>query len=329
MPEEEAMFHVIRAASLATVCLLFTAPAAAADPYPERPIRLIVPFAPGGGTDINARILADPIGKTLGQSIVIDNRPGAGSSLGSSMAAKATPDGYTLLLGTISLTINPAVYRELPFDAQRDLIPITRVSDQPSIIVVHPSFPAKTFKDFIALAHSQPDKFAFGSAGVGTGSHLATTLLTLKTNTSMLHVPFKGTGPALNALLGNEISIYMSTFASALPHVKQGRLRPYAVTTLKRAGPLPDVPTLDEEGVKDFEYSAWYGMFAPAGTPPPIIDKVYRATIAALKSPQVLQLYRAQGLNATPTTPAEFVRYFAAEKKKWAGVVRDAGIAQM
>ena len=323
------MFHVVRAASLATVCLLFTVPAAAADPYPERPIRLIVPFAPGVGTDINARILADPIGKTLGQTIVIDNRPGAGSSLGSAMAAKATPDGYTLLLGTISLTINPAVYKELPFDAQRDLVPITRVSDQPSIVVVHPSFPAKTLRDFIALAQSQPDKFAFGSAGVGTGSHLATTLLTLKTNTRMLHVPFKGTGPALNALLGNEISIYMSTFASALPHVKQGRLRPYAVTTLTRAGPLPDVPTLDEAGVKDFEYAAWYGMFAPTGTPSRVIDKIYKATIAALKNPQVLQVYKAQGLNATPTTPAEFVRYFASEKKKWASVVREARIPQI
>jgi tripartite-type tricarboxylate transporter receptor subunit TctC len=323
------MFHAVRAASLAALCLLFPIAVAAADSYPERPIRLIVPFAPGGGTDINARILADPIGKAVGQTIVVDNRPGAGSSLGSAMAAKPTPDGYTLLLGTISLTINPAVYKELPFDAQRDLVPITRVSDQPSILVVHPSFPAKTFKDFVALAQSQPGKFAFGSAGVGTGSHLATTLLTLKTHTKMLHVPFKGTGPALNALLGNEISVYMSTFASALPHVTQGRLRPYAVTTLKRAGPLPDVPTLDEAGVKDFEYAAWYGMFAPTGTPPRVIDKIYQATTAALKNPQVLQLYKSQGLNATPTTPAEFVRYFASEKKKWAGVVREARIPQI
>ena len=323
------MFHAVRAAALASFCLLFTVPVAAADTYPERPIRLIVPFAPGGGTDINARILADPIGKALGQTVVIDNRPGAGSSLGSAIAAKATPDGYTLLQGTISLTINPAVYKELPFDAQRDLIPITRVSDQPSILVVHPSSPANTLQEFIALARSQSGKFAFGSAGVGTGSHLATTLLTLRTGMKMLHVPFKGTGPALNAPLGNEISVYMSTFASALPHVKQGRLRPYAVTTLRRADPLPDVPTIDEAGVKDFEYAAWYGMFAPTGTPPRIVDRMYRATTGALNNPKVLEIYKAQGLNATPTNPAEFAKYFAAEKKKWAGVVRDAGIAQM
>ncbi|HZM48461.1 MAG TPA: tripartite tricarboxylate transporter substrate binding protein [Burkholderiales bacterium] len=313
----------------ALLCASFAAPAAAADDYPNRPIRLIVPFAPGGGTDINARILSDPIGKTLGQTIVIDNRPGAGSSIGSDIAAKSVPDGYTLLLGTISLTINPAVYKKLPFDAQRDLIPITQVSDQPSILVVHPSLPAKTFQDFIALARAQSGKVTFGSAGHGTGSHLATTLLMLNINAEGIHVPFKGTGPALNALLSNELTIYMSTFASALPHVKSERLRPYAVTTSYRAGPLPDVPTLQESGMKDFEYAAWYGMFAPAGTPRHIIDKVYKATVGALESPMVKRLYIEQGLNAKPNTPAQFAEYMASEKKKWASVVRRANIQQL
>jgi tripartite-type tricarboxylate transporter receptor subunit TctC len=320
------MFQIVRASLLATLCALFAAPALAAGPYPDRPIRLIVPFAPGGGSDINARILAEPIGTALGQTIVIDNRAGAGSSLGSAIAAKSTPDGYTLLLGTISLTINAAVYKELPFDAQRDLVPITRVSDQPSILVSHPSLPAKTLTDVIALARSQPGILTFGSAGIGTGSHLATTLLTLKTKTDMIHVPFKGTGPALTALLSTEITVLMSTFASALPFVKQGRLRAYAVTTLKRADPLPEVPTIAEEVVPDFEYAAWYGLFAPAGTSPQIIDKVHEAAVGALKSPQVLALYKAQGLNATPMTTAEFKTYFAAEKKKWADVVREAKI---
>jgi len=303
--------------------------AAAADRYPERPIRLIVPFAPGGGTDINARILSDPIGKALGQQIVVDNRPGAGSSIGSDIAAKSPPDGYTLLLGTISLTINPAVYKKLPFDAQRDLIPITQVSDQPSVLVVHPSLPARTFQDFIALARAQSGKITFGSAGHGTGSHLATTLLLLNINAEGIHVPFKGTGPALNALLSNELTIYMSTFASALPHIKSERLRPYAVTTSYRAGPLPDVPTLQESGMPGFEYAAWYGMFAPADTPRPIIDKVHKATVGALELPMVKRLYAEQGLNAKPNTPAQFAQYFAAEKKKWAGVVRRANIQQM
>jgi tripartite-type tricarboxylate transporter receptor subunit TctC len=323
------MLRIVSASLFVLLCTFFAGSAVAADEYPDRPIRLIVPFAPGGGTDINARILQEPIGTALGQTIVIDNRPGAGSSLGSALAAKSTPDGYTLLLGTISLTINPSVYKHLPFDAQKDLIPITRVSDQPSILVVRPVFPAKTFKEFIALARANPGKFNFGSAGIGTGSHLATTLLTLKTGTKMVHVPFKGTGPALNALLSGEITVYSSTFASALPHVKSGRLRPYAVTTVYRAGPLPDVPTLQEEGVKDFEYAAWYGLFAPTGTPRPVLDKVYKAAISALKNPQVLQLYKAQGLNPTPMTSAEFRKYFASERKKWAEVVRDAQIPQI
>jgi tripartite-type tricarboxylate transporter receptor subunit TctC len=322
------MLRIVRASLLVALCALFAGSAAAAGSYPERPIRLIVPFAPGGGTDINARILQEPIGTALGQTIVIDNRPGAGSSLGSSIAAKAAPDGYTLLLGTISLTINPSVYKHLPFDAQKELIPITRVSDQPSILVVRPVFPAKTFKEFIALARASPGKFNFGSAGVGTGSHLSTTLLTLRTKVDMVHVPFKGTGPALTALLGGEISVYSSTFASALPHVKAGRLRPYAVTTVYRAKPLPDVPTLQEEGVQDFEYAAWYGMFAPVGTPQRVLDKIYKATVGALRNPRVLQLYDAQGLNPTPMTSSEFRKYFAAEKKKWADVVREAKIAQ-
>ena len=322
------MHHIIRASLLATLCTLPAAPSAAADDYPDRPIRLIVPFAPGGGTDITARVLADPMGKALGQTIVVDNRPGAGSMIGSSIAAKSTPDGYTLLMGTISLTFVDAVYKQVPFDSQRDLTPITRVSDQPSILVVKPSLPAKTFKEFAALMRSQPDKYSFGSPGYGTGTHLATELLMLKINADMLHVPFKGTGPALNALLSDQITVYMSTFASALPHVKNGRLHPYAVTTLTRAGPLPDVPTLNEEGVKDFEYAAWYGLFVPTGTPQHIIDKLHKAAVASLKSPQVVRIYREQGLNATPTTPAEFARYISAERRKWGGVVRDAHIAQ-
>jgi tripartite-type tricarboxylate transporter receptor subunit TctC len=321
------MIRCIRA-SLLVVSVLFTGSVVAAEAYPERPIRLIVPFSPGGGTDINARILADPIGNALGQTIVVDNRPGAASMLGSTIAAKATPDGYTLLMGTTSLTVHPAVYKEVPFDVQRDLAPITRVSDQPSIVVVHPSLPAKTFSEFAKMVRSAPGKYTFGSPGHGTATHLATEMLWLKINGDMLHVPFKGTGPALTALLGEQITVYLSTFASALPHVKQGRLRAYAVTTAKRAGPLPDVPTVQEEGVEGYEYATWYGLFAPAGTPQRILNKIHKAAVTSLKSPAVMAIYEKQGLNATPMTPAEFAKYIASEKTKWAGVVRDARIAQ-
>ena len=322
------MSHVVRASLLATLCAALVTPALAADTYPNRPVRLIVPFSPGGGTDINARILAEPLGNALGNTIVVDNRPGAASMLGSTIVAKATPDGYTLLLGTTSLTVASAVYKEMPFSLDRDLVPITRVSDQPSILVVNPSLPAKTFKEFVALVRSRPGKLTFGSPGHGTSTHLAEELLWMKINAQLLHVPFKGTGPAVNALLGEQISTYLSTFASALPHVKQNRLRAYAVTTLKRAGPLPDVPTLQEEGVQDYEYAAWYGLFVPGGTPQKIVGKIHKAAMTALKSPAVLKVYKQQGLNATPTTPAAFSKYIKAEKQKWAGVVREAHIAQ-
>ena len=322
------MSSIVRGSLFASLCALLIASAAAADNYPERPIRLIVPFAPGGGTDINARILAEPMGNALGSTIVVDNRPGAGSLIGCDIAAKSTPDGYTLLMGTISLAVNTAVYKKMPFNARHDLAPITRVSDQPSILVVHPSFPAKTFKDFVALSHAQPGKFTFGTPGYGTGSHLATEMLMLKIGSDLVHVPFKGTGPALVALLSDQISVFVSTFASALPHVKQHRLRAYAVTTLKRARPLPDVPTLSEEGVKDYEYASWYGLFAPAGTPRSVIDKVHKAAVDSLKSPEVMRVYEEQGLNAIPTTPAEFAQYVGSEVRKWAGVVGAAHIAQ-
>jgi tripartite-type tricarboxylate transporter receptor subunit TctC len=323
------MFRIACASLLATLCVLFAVPAlAASDRYPERPIRMIVPFAPGGGTDITARILAEPMGQALGETVVVDNRPGAGSIIGSEIAAKSTPDGHTLLLGTTSLTVNAVIYRKIPYDVQRDLIAITRVTDQPSILVSHPSFPAKTLKDFIALVRSQPGKFTFGTPGYGTATHLAAEQLLQKIGADMVQVPFKGTGPALTALLSQEITIYVSTFASALPHVKQGRLRAYGVTTRKRADPLPDVPTLAEQGVEGYEYATWYGLFAPAGTPQHIINKVNKAAVDSLRSPKVLQIFANQGLNATPTTPQEFARYIATERAKWTDVVRFAKIEQ-
>lgn len=320
------MFRITRASLLATLCALFAVPALAADRYPERPIRLIVPFSPGGGTDITARILAEPIGAALGETIVVDNRPGAASIIGSEIVAKATPDGHTLLLGTTSLTVNSAIYKKLPFDVGRDLAPITRVSEQPSILVSHPSLSAKTMKDFIALMRSQPGKYTFGTPGYGTATHLASEQLLQKINADLVQVPFKGTGPAITALLGQQITVYLSTFASALPHVKQGRLRAYAVTTSERAGPLPDVPTLAEAGVQDYHYATWYGLFAPAGTPRSIISRINKATVDALKSAKVLETFENQGLNATPTTPEQFAKHIASERRKWSDVVRVAGI---
>ena len=319
------MLRFIHGALCAILGSLFAVQAVAADTFPNRPIRLIVPFSPGGGTDISARILSKPLGETLGTTIVVDNRPGAGTIIGTSIAIKAEPDGYTLFLGTISVAVNPAIYKKLPYDVQKDLAPISRVSTQPSVIVVHPSFPAKTIKEFLTMARAKPDAYNFGSPGFGTAGHLAAELLWQKVGAKLVHIPFKGTGPALNALLGNQITVYMSSLASALPHIEQRRLRALAVSTAKRAGPLPNVPTLKEEGV-DFEYGPWYGLFAPIKTPKKLIDQINKATLTALKSPELLHLFERQGLLATPTTPQEFAEYIASEKAKWAVAARTAKI---
>ena len=317
------------AASLLAAFLAATAPAAAAQNYPTKPIRLVVPFAPGGGSDISARILGDPLGQALGQTVVVDNRPGAGSVLGTEIVAKATPDGYTLLLGNISMAFNPALYKKLPFDALRDFIPISLVTDQPNIVVAHPSLPAKTFHDFVALARSQPGKLTYASAGVGSGTHLAMELLMMTMKIELVHVPYKGTGPSLTALLGNQISVFLSTFASALPHIKAERLRAFAVTSAKRAGTLPEVPTVSESGVPGYEYSTWYGMLAPARTPRAIVEKLNKTTVGVLNSPQTRQKMQSQGIDPIPSTSAQYAAHLKSETEKWAKVVRAANIAPM
>ena len=301
---------------------------AAAQTYPNRPVRLVAPFAPGGGTDISARILAEGLGPVLGQTVVVDNRPGAGSILGTEIVAKATPDGYTLLLGNISMAFNAALYRKLPFDALRDFIPISLVTDQPNILVAHPAVPAKSLKDFIALARSQPGKLTFGSAGLGSGTHLAMEMLLMSQSMNLVHVPYKGTGPALTALLGNQITVFFSTFASALPHVRSDRLRAFAVTSAKRTRALPEVPTVAESGVPGYEYSTWYGLLAPAGTPRAIVNRLNQATVKVLNLPETRQKYENQGVDAIPSTVAQYSAHLKAETEKWAKVVRVANIPQ-
>lgn len=306
--------------------LVALAPIAGAQSYPTRPIRLVSPFPPGGGSDINARLLAEPLGAALGQTVVVDNRPGAGGRLGLDLVAKATPDGYTLVLGGIGMAIQRAIYRSLPYDTLRDFIPISLLAEQPNIMVAHPSVAAKSFQEFIALARSQPGKLSYGSAGVGTGTHLAMEMLLMSQKVELLHVPYKGTGPALTALLSNEISVYLSTFASALPHVKADRLRAFAVTTAKRASTLPQVPTIAESGVPGYEYSTWYGLLAPAGVPRTIIDQLNKATVAALKTPEIQQRYVTQGLDPIPSTSAHYAAYLRTETEKWTKTVRAAKV---
>lgn len=317
-----------RNALMAGILALAPLSAAAQSDYPNRPIRMVVPFAPGGGSDISARVLADSLGPALGTTIVVDNRPGAGSTLGADIVSKASPDGYTTLLGNISMAFNPALYKKLPFDTLRDFTPVSLVVEQPNIMVAHPSLPAKTLKEFIALAQASPGKLTYGSAGLGSGTHLAMELLLISLKLKLIHVPYKGTGPALTALLGNETSVFMSTFASALPHVKSGRLRTFGVTTLKRASALPDAPTIAEAGVPGFDYGTWYGVLVPAGTPRAIVDKLNKAIVAQLNTPTLQQRYSAQGLDTIPSTPAEYMAKLKAETEKWGRVVREANIQQ-
>lgn len=300
-----------------------------AQDYPTRPIRMVVPFAPGGGSDISGRILADGLRQALGQTIVVDNRAGAASTIGADIVSKASPDGYTMLLGNISMAFNAALYKNLPYDTLRDFAPVSLVVEQPNIMVVHPSLPAKTLAEFIALARATPGKLTYGSAGVGSGTHLAVEMLLQTLKIDMVHVPYKGTGPTLIALLGNEISVFLSTFASALPHVKSGRLRAFGVTSAKRANALPEVPTIAEAGIPGFEYSTWYGLLVPGGTPRAIVDKLNKATTGQLNSPEMRQRYLSQGMEPIPSTSAAYVARLKSEAEKWAKVVQAAGIPQI
>ena len=312
--------------ALLLAALLAPLAAAAAATYPERPIRLVVPAAPGGGTDIIARILAEGLGQALGQTVVVDNRAGAGTVLGADIVSKATPDGHVLLISPNSLAFNVALYSKLPYDTLRDFAPISLVADQPNILVVHPALPAKSFQEYIALARSQPGRLVYGSGGLGVGSHLAMELLLLSQKIELVHVPYKGVGPALTALLGNEVSALLSTFASALPHVKSGRLRALGVTSAQRAPALPDIPTIAESGVPGYEYGTWYGLLAPAGTPRAAVEKLNRATTEVLASPKTAERYVGQGLTPTPSTPARFAAHLKSEIQKWTKVVREAKI---
>ena len=313
-------------ALLAALLASAAATAAAADQYPARPIRLVVPAAPGGGTDIIARVLAEGLGPALGQTVVVDNRAGAGTVLGADIVSKAAPDGYVLLISPNSLAFNVALYEKLPYDTLRDFAPISLVADQPNMLVTHPSLPAKSFQEFVVLARSQPGKLVYASGGIGVGSHLAMELLLISQRLELVHVPYKGVGPALTALLGNEASALLSTFASALPHVKSSRLRALGVTSAQRAPALPDIPTIAESGVPGYEYGTWYGLLAPAGTPPAIVARLSRATAEVLESPKIAERLVGQGLAPRPTTPARFAAHLRAETERWTKVVREARI---
>lgn len=305
---------------------VFTVPAVvSAQEYPTRPIRFVVPFPPGGGNDIVGRIVAQKLSEGLKQTVVVDNRGGAGGTIGTDMVAKAPADGHTMLINNISLAVNATLIPRLPYDTLRQLAPVSIIGRQPNILVVYPGSKAKSVKELLDLARAKPGGVNYGSGGVGTASHLATELLQLSTGTKMTHIPYKGLGPALVDLMGGRTEFIISTMASALPQLKSGKLRPLAVTTLKRSAFFPELPTMIEAGVAGFDFTTWYVLVVPAGTPKAVMTRINTelAKIAAL--PQIKEQFSAQGLETAHTSAGEAQAYLAAEVVKWGKVIKASG----
>ncbi len=294
--------------------------------YPDRPIKLIVPFAAGGPTDLVGRLMAHGMEKELGQNIIVENKPGGGSNIGSELVARAKPDGYTLLLGTIANATNMSIYNNLNYNTERDLVAITQFMSSPSVLVVNPAIPVKDLNELIAYAKANPGKLSFASSGAGGSPHLAGEMLKLRAGIDVLHVPYKGASPALNDVLGGNVSMGFMTAAGALPSINAGKLRPIAVAGLQRLPQLPNVPTMGEAGIADFEVSSWNGLFAPAGTPPDVLQKLADAALKVITQPEMQKTFESHASLGVGGTPEQFKQYVHAEIVKWGKVAQAAQI---
>jgi tripartite-type tricarboxylate transporter receptor subunit TctC len=294
--------------------------------FPSKPVRMIIPLAPGGGSDIVGRIVALALADKWHQALVVDNRPGGGSTVGTALAAKAAPDGYTLLVSSSSIAISPALYRNLPFDIRRDFANVTLIASQPSILAVSASVQASSARDLIALAKASPGKLAYGSAGAGSATHLGSELFKYLSGADILHVPYKSAGLATAALLSGEVQVLLTNMASVLPHAKTGRLRILGITSTKRSPAAPDVPTIAESGLPAYEYSTWYAMLVPAGTPAALVDRLHKDVSAVMKSQTMLDRLHAQGLDVHALSPAQTKAHVDAEITKWDKVIKAANI---
>ncbi|WP_406624311.1 Bug family tripartite tricarboxylate transporter substrate binding protein [Acidovorax sp. SDU_ACID1] len=300
--------------------------AAAAQGFPARPITIIVPFSAGGTTDILARIVGQGLTAELGQSVVVDNKPGAGGNIGATLAAKSPADGYTLFMGTVGThAINQALYKKMPFDPVKDFAPLSRVATVPNLLVAHPSQPFKTVQELIDYAKAHPGDVTYGSPGSGASPHVSGALFQSLTGAQLTHVPYKGSAPAMSDLLGGQIAVMFDNMPSAIQHVRSGKLRPIAVTTAKRSPELPDVPTIAEAGVPGYEATSWFGMFAPAATPKPVLDKLHAALVKVLGQAEVKKKIAEQGGDPVAETPAQFAAFIQAEAAKWGKVVKESG----
>jgi len=294
--------------------------------YPERIIKIVVPFAPGGGTDVVARTLAQELARELGVSVIIENKPGAGTILGTQAVAASEPDGYTLLMGTFANAVNPSLYAKLPYDQHRDLAPVALVARSFSIVVVNPKSDIRSIGDLIAAAKAEPDKLSYGTYGTGTSAHLAGELFKHMAQVNLTTVPYKGSAPAITDLIGGQIQVMFTTVASAASLIEGGQLRALAVTSAERSPAFPSLPTVAEAGVPGYDAEAWYGLFAPAKTPPEIIDRLNKAASAAVKAEAFKKLSVNEGLVMVASPPSELDRYFREEEDRWRKVIQDAGI---
>ena len=310
---------------LAALTLAFAALGAQAQ-YPNRPVKLVVPFPPAGATDIVGRIVAQKLGEQLGQPVVVENRPGAGGSIGSDLVAKSAPDGYTLLIATSSTHSIGPMLQKLPYDPLKDFAPITHVANVPNVLVVSPKLPVGSVAELIALAKSKPGQLNFASSGVGTIVHLNAELFKMLAGVDLVHVPYKGTALSIPDVANGSIAMLFDSLASVQPHIKAGRVRPLAVNAQKRSALLPEVPTLAEAGMPAFDRYTWFGMFAPAGTPAAIVERVQSGVLAALKAPDLLERFAAAGAEAVGSTPGQFVERIKSDAAKWAQVIKAANV---
>lgn len=316
----------LRTATLALFVMTSVLGAASAQAYPDKPIRMVVPFPAGGTTDILARAVAQKLSESLGQQMIVDNKPGAGGNIGAQEVARAAPDGYTLVMGTVGThAINPSLYKKMPYDHVKDFAPVSLVASVPNLLVVHPSVPVNSVKELIAYVKANPGKLNFASSGNGTSIHLSGELFKTMTGVQMTHVPYKGSAPAVTDLLGGQVQLMFDNMPSALPHAKGGKLKPLAVTAAKRFPGTPDIPTIAEAGVPGYEASSWFGVLAPAGTPKEIVNKLSTEIAKALKTPEMTKRLEEQGAQAVGSTPEEFAAHIKAETAKWAKVVKESG----
>jgi tripartite-type tricarboxylate transporter receptor subunit TctC len=318
-----------RRLALIAAALLLAAtalPGMAQAAYPERPVTLLVPFPAGGSTDLVARVIAQRMTRGLGQQVVVENKGGAGGNLGSAQVAKADPDGYTILMGTVAThALNPALYAKMPYDAVADFAPISLLVKVPNVLVVNPEFPAKTVQELIALLKEKPGEYSYASSGNGTPLHLSGELFKSMAGVDMVHIPYKGAGPALTDLLGNHVPIMFDNLPSSTGYIKDGRLRGLAVTTAERAASMPDLPTIAESGLPGYETYTWNALFAPAGTPPEVIQKLNGVAVEAVSDPAVKAKLAEFGATVVGSSPEELVQHVQAELAKWAPVVKASG----